>query len=375
MVTVATFSLWLSLYFYVPYLPLRALELGASNTVIGLVIASYSIAQVSLRIPIGVTSDLIGKRKPFAVLALASAALGALWLAYAPTPTQMFFARSVTGIAGAGWVAVSVLYASYFTAEKTGQAMSRLMFVNGLGLVLATFVGGVISELWGTNATFLAGVILGVVGTILLLLAPEPTLQKTEPYSMQSFLEILKHPLVLIVSIVGITTQFVSFATSFGFVPIYAEQNGATDADIGFITTLMFAMSMVGTLCAVPCARIFGYRGAIVLAACLIALAAFMLPFTHTFFGIAFSQLLNGFGRGLINAVLITLSVLVVAPNKRATAMGIYQALYAIGMLSGPIIAGLVADWSGINTVFFLCTFISLAGIAFTHLTKMPKVE
>ena len=107
----------------------------------------------------------------------------------------------------------------------------------------------------------------------------------------------------------------------------------------------------------------------------LIALAAFMLPFTHTFFGIAFSQLLNGFGRGLINAVLITLSVLVVAPNKRATAMGIYQALYAIGMLSGPIIAGLVADWSGINTVFFLCTFISLAGIAFTHLTKMPKVE
>ena len=231
-----------------------------------------------------------------------------------------------------------------------------------------------ISELWGTNATFLAGVILGVVGTILLLLAPEPTLQKTEPYSMQSFLEILKHPLVLIVSIVGITTQFVSFATSFGFVPIYAEQNGATDADIGFITTLMFAMSMVGTLCAVPCARIFGYRGAIILAACLIALAAFMLPFTHTFFGIAFSQLLNGFGRGLINAVLITLSVLVVAPNKRATAMGIYQALYAIGMLSGPIIAGLVADWSGINTVFFLCTFISLAGIAFTHLTKMPKV-
>jgi MFS family permease len=373
LVTGATFALWLSLYFYVPFLPLRALELGASNTVIGFVIASYAIAQVALRIPVGVGADLIGRRRPFAVLALAAAAGGALWLALAPSPFSMFFARSLTGVAGAGWVAVSVLYASYFTTAETGHGMSRLMLINGLGLVLATFAGGIIADIWGTTATFYAGVILGVIGTVLMMVAPEPPVRDRQPYSKATFFEVARNPLLIVVSVIGITTQFVSFATSFGFVPVYAESIGASNSEVGYLTTVMFAMSMAGTVATPLLVRWFGYRGTLIFSAVAVAIGAGVVPFLDDIYWLGASQAVNGVGRGAMNAALITLSVLAVAPAQRATAMGVYQAIYAIGMLAGPILAGTIADGIGIDAVFYVCVFVSMTGVALTFVTRMPR--
>ena len=375
LVTAATFALWLSLYFYVPFLPLRALELGASNTVIGLVIASYAIAQVALRVPVGVGADLIGRRRPFAVMALAAAAGGALWLAMAPSPLSMFFARALTGVAGAGWVAVSVLYSSYFSTADTGRGMSRLMFVNGLGLVLATFTGGIIADLWGTTATFYAGVVLGVIGTVLLLLAPEPPVPNRQPYSKATFLEVARNPLLIVVSVIGITTQFVSFATSFGFVPVYAEGIGASDSAISYLTTVMFAMSMAGTVATPFIVRAIGYRGTLIFAAVAVAIGAGVVPLLDDIYWLGASQAVNGLGRGAMNAALITLSVLAVAPAQRATAMGVYQAIYAIGMLSGPVLAGTIADGVSIDAVFYVCAVVSMIGVALTFVTRMPRTS
>ena len=64
-----------------PFLPIRASDLGASNTIIGLVVASYAIGQVLLRIPIGFGADLLGKRRPFALIAFIASVIGALGLA------------------------------------------------------------------------------------------------------------------------------------------------------------------------------------------------------------------------------------------------------------------------------------------------------
>ena len=87
------------MYFYVPFLPIHTLELGASNTVLGIVIASYAIGQILLRIPVGIASDLLGRRKPFVLLAFIASSVGALGLFFAPSPFVLFLARSLTGVA------------------------------------------------------------------------------------------------------------------------------------------------------------------------------------------------------------------------------------------------------------------------------------
>ncbi len=373
LVMAATFIFWLSLYFYVPYLPLRALELGASNTMVGAVIAAYAIAQVGLRIPMGVGADIIGRRKPFAVLALIAAAVGALWLALSPSPLSLFFARSVTGIAGAGWVAISVLYASYFASEDLARAMSRIMATNAIALVLATLTGGLMAEFFGTQSTFYAGLIAGGIGTVLLLMAPEPVNRTRAAYSKRLFLDVARTPLLLTVSAIGISVQFVSFATSFGFVPVYAEQIGASEAGVGYITTAMFAATVAGTVLVPPMVVRIGYTNTLLIGIATMAFAAVIVPFITDVTVLGASQVLNGFGRGSTNAVLITLSVLAVAPAHRATAMGIYQAIYAIGMLGGPIISGIIADAVNINAVFYLSTAVAIAGAALVFVHRLPR--
>lgn len=367
--------MWVSLYLYVPFLPIRAQDLGASNTMVGAVIASYAIAQIALRIPIGVASDILGRRKPFALIAIASAILGALWLGVSPNPTSMFFGRTITGIAGAGWVALSILYASYFSARGTAGAMSRIMAVNGIALVLATLGGGWIAELLSPTATFYAGVIAGSVGFVLLLMAPEPPMSERKDYSRSTFIAVAKTPLLVLVSVVSIFAHFVTFATSFTFIPIYAEKIGGSESQIGYVSTAMFAGGVIGTVLAPYVARKIGYSAAIFSGLSLMALAAVVVPALDGVVGLGISQFVGGFGRGLEATILMTLAVLSVAPTMRATAMGMFQAVYAIGMITGPVAAGAAADNFNIDVVFYMSTAVAIVGGVIVLMGRIPKTD
>jgi cyanate permease len=60
---------------------------------------------------------------------------------------------------------------------------------------------------------------------------------------------------LLVVATIGITVQFVTFGTSFGFVPVWAQRIGASNAEVGYVTMAMFAASVAGTLAAPGLAR------------------------------------------------------------------------------------------------------------------------
>ena len=54
---------WMTMYSYVPNLPVYSQSLGADAVALGVVGGVYGVAQIILRIPIGVTSDRTGKNK------------------------------------------------------------------------------------------------------------------------------------------------------------------------------------------------------------------------------------------------------------------------------------------------------------------------
>jgi predicted MFS family arabinose efflux permease len=58
------------------------------------------------------------------------------------------------------------------------------------------------------------------------------------------------------------------------------------------------------------------------------------------------------------------LSIRFVADANRTTAMGMHQAVYAIGMFTGPWISGMVADAIGIQPMFAVtATFCLILGL------------
>lgn len=368
----ATYFFWISLYLYVPVLPLHARELGANLEMVGIVIAAYAIGQLLLRIPIGIGSDIIG-RKPFAVGALILSVLGAIWLALAPDPWSLFAARALTGVAAAGWVALSVLFASYYPAAKTSRAMAIIMSVNTLSLVTATFVGGIVADYFGNSSTFWGAAGIGVAGALLLLSAPEPRIAAATRYSRNALISVLKTPLLLRVSAIAITAQFVTFGVNFSFLPVHAENLGASKSEVGYITTVGLLAAVVGTVASAWIFKKWGPTTAIIVASIVTLISLVMMTVTTDLMTLGALQVLNGFGRGIMNTVLISIVLLSAPTALRATAMGSYQALYAIGMLLGPAASGPIAEAFDIEMVFWAAAVATVLGGVLTLVKPLPR--
>jgi predicted MFS family arabinose efflux permease len=371
-VAVATYFFWISLYLYVPVLPLHAQDLGANLEMVGIIIASYAIGQLLLRIPIGVGSDIIG-RKPFAVGALVFSALGAVWLALSPDAWSLFAARTLTGVAAAGWVAISVLFASYYPAGNTSRAMAIIMSVNTLSLVTATFIGGIAAEYFGNLSTFYGAAGVGFAGALLLLSAPEPKIVAARKYSFNTLVGILKTPLLLRVSAIAITLQFVTFGVNFGFLPIHAENLGASKSEIGYITTAGLLAAVGGTAVSAWVSKRWGPTTAVMVAALATLFSLIVMTITTDLMTLGALQAFNGFGRGMMNTVLISMALASAPVAIRATAMGSYQALYAIGMLLGPAASGPIAAAFGIEMVFWAAAASTVIGGAIALVKPLPR--
>ena len=371
-VGVATYFFWSSLYLYVPVLPLHARELGASLEMIGYVVASYAIGQLLLRIPIGVGSDIIGRR-PFAIMALVLSGIGGIWLAVSPDPWSLFAARSLTGVAAAGWVAISVLFASYYPSGNTSKAMAVIMSVNTISLVTSTFIGGLMADYMGTLSTFYVAAAIAFGGAALLFIAPEPKIPSGVKYSYSTLLSVLSNRTLLRVSVIAITLQFVTFAVNFGFLPVHAENLGASKSEVGYITTAGLLAAVLGTWAAAWFTGRTTTTVAILIAAMATLLSLIVMTMTTDLVTLGALQTLNGFGRGLMNTVLISLALASAPSAIRATAMGSYQALYAIGMLMGPAVSGPVADAFGIEMVFWVSAGITVFGALLAMAKPLPK--
>ncbi len=371
-VAVATYFFWSSLYLYVPVLPLHARELGASLEMIGYVVASYAIGQLLLRIPIGVGSDIIGRR-PFAIMALVLSGIGGIWLAVSPDPWSLFAARSLTGVAAAGWVAISVLFASYYPSGNTSKAMAVIMSVNTISLVSSTFIGGLMADYMGTLSTFYVAAAIAFGGAALLFTAPEPKIPSGVKYSYSTLLSVLSNRTLLRVSVIAITLQFVTFAVNFGFLPVHAENLGASKSEVGYITTAGLLAAVLGTWAAAWFTGQTTTTVAILIAAMATLLSLIVMTMTTDLVTLGALQTLNGFGRGLMNTVLISLALASAPSAIRATAMGSYQALYAIGMLMGPAVSGPVADAFGIEMVFWVSAGITVFGALLAMAKPLPK--
>ena len=370
LVAAGTFLFWVSLYLYVPVLPLQAKDLGAGPALIGAVVASYAIGQLILRIPIGVGSDVFG-RKPFAFASAVLAALGALWLGLASDPWSLFAARTLTGVAAAGWVAISVLYSSYFATGRTATAMALIMSINASAVMMSTLVGGVIADAWGAEVSFFAAAGAGALSAGALILAREPSIART-PFSMPTLTRILKTPLLIQVALIAITFQFVTFAVNFGFLPVLAQDLGASKAQVGYITTTGLVVATAGTAASALVVSRLSTSGALLAASVTLLIPLLLLPFVESLLIIAVLVGVGGLGRGVANTVCIGLTIRSASQEERATAMGAYQAIYAIGMLAGPAVAGWLVGAYGIDSVFWLSAGVTAVGGVLVISRRLP---
>lgn len=361
---IATLFYWAALYVYVPILPVYALSLGASLTVVGLVVSAYGLGQLVLRVPIGVASDRLGSRKPFCIAGLLIASLACLALMIAPSPGWLIVGRTIAGISAATWVAITVMYSDYFDGSQVTRAMAQLTVLSGLAQLASTSMGGWLADVFGWHAPFAAGVAIGVVGAGLLLVIPEAHKTRGPAPSWGRMARVGTGGRLLRIAIVAAFLQFAFWAMTYTFVPLYAHDLGASRTVLGLLTggaLIPYTLAAFGV--SRWSSRLGSWQLAVVgLLVCAGATAA--VPLIRDVVLLGISQAISGLGRGLTMPVLLGLSIHKVAPEEKATAMGVYQAVYALGMFFGPASAGFVAQGIGLTGAFLLSAVICVLGAA-----------
>ena len=85
--------------FFCVHLPTYCQAAGASVAAVGMIASAYGLSQLLVRVPLGIVSDRIGRRKAFIVaLGFGCLGVGAIAMAMFPTPAILFLGRLFTGI-------------------------------------------------------------------------------------------------------------------------------------------------------------------------------------------------------------------------------------------------------------------------------------
>jgi len=353
---------WFSLYTYPPILPPYAQGLGVSPGLIGMIVGSYGFTQMVFRIPLGIFSDLTNARKIFVAGGILCGAVSCIGLYFAEQYIWLVFFRGLSGVAASTWVIFTVLFASFH--QDATRAIGIVNVWSGVGQVIAMLIGGIVANVYGSPSSFLLGAAGGIVALGLsLMLSENVPDNEGEVVKVDELVAVGKNLYLLIVSGLAVIYQVLVYATVYGFTPIVARAVNATDFEIGLMATLSVLPRIASAaLSGLYLAKIWGETKTVSLGFLLMAFSSVLVPYVQTVEQLYLLQIVGGFGQGLILPMLMALSIKSVPHAFRSTAMGVFQAVYAIGMFLGPVIVGFIIDNTNIMTGFWVTALFGLFG-------------
>ena len=155
-----------------PILPQYAERFGAGAAVIGLLSASFSLAQLVFAPVWGKLSDRIG-RKPIIIISLFGTAIGSLVTGFAGALWILFLGRIIDGISGASVSVAQAAVADISPARQRARYMGLIGAAFGVGFVAGPAIGA-LAALGGPKIPFfVAAAIAAVNGLIALKRLPE----------------------------------------------------------------------------------------------------------------------------------------------------------------------------------------------------------
>lgn len=341
-----------------PLLPYYAETFGASDTVIGLLVASYAAAQLIGAPILGRLSDRFGRR-PVLLLSLVGTLLGFMLLGFANTLWILFAARILDGLTG-GNISVAQAYISDVTdAKNRAKGLGMIGAAFGLGFIIGPASGGLLSQ-WGYAVP--AFVAVGLVTINLLMvslwlpesLPPEKRekAEKNRPtFTASALVLALKRPFTgpLLITRFFFGLAFSTFQTIFALYALRRFNLGASET--GFILTY------VGVLAAVVQGGLVGrlsqrYRDDILIT---ISVAVMALSLLGWALAPSVAVLLiilapTSFAGGILNTVLSSALTKAVEPQEIGGILGlsasIESATRVIAPTMGGILLGRIGTWA-----------------------------
>jgi MFS family permease len=189
---------------------------------------------------------------------------------------------------------------------------------------------------------------------------------------LKQILTIASDKMLAKVSVLAILSQFITFATTFGFVPIVAQNLGANRLQLSILTAIGIIPAIgMSAFAATVFVRWWGEGKTLIYGFILCSALCIITPFSQTLGVLMIVQFFAGVGRSMVFPLLMGLSIRHIEEHKRASAMGFFQAIYGVGMVIGPILLGMLAGQFGLIAGFLIT---GLIGIGASSLTIKFKI-
>jgi len=362
----------------IPLLPFYATDFGASATSVGLLISSFSIAQLAVAPVWGRFSDRYGRRP--AILAGLLLTAVAYWLfAFAGSMAALFLCRLIQGMGGGTIGVVQAYVADAVPPEQRTKSLGSLSAVTSLGAVVGPAFGSAMIALGGRRAPGIAAAVLAllVAGFAWRFLRESHLLRQSAGHAMPSTTtggEAIRRvllqwgepaPRLIWIYTIAIGAFYGTIQTA----PLLlSDRFGATEQNIGYFVMYLGGMGVL--VRALVLGRMVDWLGE----ARLTRLGLVLLAAGLASAGVAQGYWLLGLGFTLmpIGTAFIFPSVTgmlsrVVASNERGLYMGVQHTFGGVSRVAFPILAGVLMDQSGVGTPFVLSGVLVLATLGITR--------
>ncbi|MEM1546214.1 MAG: MFS transporter [Candidatus Methanomethylicia archaeon] len=337
---IATILFFTFIQMVIPLIPRYVLMIEASPSMIGIAVSSMSITAISLRPLFGVLSDK-WIRSSLMLLGVILASVSYALLFFSTNIFTIIIARLIEGVAVASFIPSSIASAVDSAPNgKVGETLGWRSLMVGIGFTVGPGLGGVISQFFSYKVTF-------IIASLLLLLLI-PLIQTSNPTRKQLPEEISirglsdKYFLTAFFSLIVYAVAWMGLLT---FLSAYLKLLGYGDIEIGFFVSLQALSSLILRIIGGKLSDKYPERTTY-LSLLIISLSFFMIYIFITPPHLYLASIVFGVGVGIFIPSAQTLAL-----GRQRSSIGFLTSIYTMGMdlgnLTGPLLLGLLVEYSG----------------------------
>jgi MFS family permease len=349
-----------------PLVPLVAHDLGASPTVIGIIVGAFGLLSFFLAIPVGGLTDRMGIKRALALGVLCNIVSSLLLLRAGHVVTLMV--SQVAG--GLGFqlhiVASQAFIASLNSPLRRESEFGYLTFSASLGQSMGPVLGGVIASHLGYQGAFLASLVVSALGLVILGFRDSRGVRTPGRYSLRGDLGhagalLSNSGMLAILAITFVVIFTVSLRTS--FLPVLLLERGSSEALVGLLISLFAGTSTLIRLFTGSLLQRFSRRSMLALAISAVALGVGLIPILSTVSTVALALCIFGFGFGLAQPLSMVMVADLADPLHSGLSMGIRFMSITLASILGPVLLGVVVEGFGLHAAFYVSAlFVIVTG-------------
>ena len=355
----------------VPILGRYAERFGASGLQVGLLFASFSLAQLVFSPILGRLSDRIG-RKPVILISLFGTAVGSFVTGAANALWVLFLGRILDGASGASVAVAQGAVTDVAPMSERPRLLGLLGAAFGVGFVVGPALGG-LSSLGGEHLPFyVAGSIALVNAGVAWVRLPE-----TRPAEVRRTAAASRDDRAVRLwglAVAGFTAivAFSGFEATFSL--LAGDRFDLTEGGVAavFVGVGVVLVAVQAVLVRAVNARIGSDRS--LQSGLVLNVAGLAVLSVATAWGpLILALLFLTVGQGLVTPSLSTIVSGRVPDHRRGEALGFQQGVNAIGRVAGPALAGLLYDHVSIGSPYLVGA--ALCGVALVVVAGLRTVD